>query len=79
MRQVNHVGNVLKINIGVAAHEGHFFRSLQINLRQPQLQILPSNLFPIIFTLGGASFVVQTTWITTARLIVGSAAASFCG
>ncbi len=34
MRQVDHVGDILKVDIGVAAHEDYFFGTLQIDFRE---------------------------------------------
>ena len=80
MRPIDHVGHVQKIHVSIAAHERHFLRSLQINLRQPVSKILPAHIVLIDLhrrRLHPSSS--KSTWITTVRSGVGSDVRSFGG
>ena len=47
MRHVDHVGDVLEIDVGIAAHEDDFLGAPQINFREARFQILPAHVILI--------------------------------
>lgn len=46
MCQVDYIGHVLEVNVIVSAHEGYFFRALQVDFREPRFQIAPAHIVP---------------------------------
>ena len=67
MRQVDDARYVLKIHIGIAAHEGDLLDAGQVDSRETRFQLLPCNIFLIQLHGRGLILATPDTWITIVR------------